>query len=882
MVDKGSFPPPLEGLGREADQGRGEGARRPDAGGLCAAPHPAPQPWSASRPKPSRGGGEKPPRWHRAAPVLGALAAAVLLLLAVLTQIQVRTDMLAFLPAGGSSAARLVLQEAREGSATGLILVGIDGAPVPELARISRTVATALGQSGLFAVVAGGQAALSEQDEAMLFAHRYLLSPATTPAAFTVPALHADLEGVLRQLRSSAAPLAVHYGLADPPGAFLAAIRGWMGSGEVRSIDGAWFAADRDRALLLVRTRAGGMDVPAQEIATTAIERAFAMASPDGARLVITGPAVFARDAARAIRGDVHRISVVSTILVVLLLWWRFRSPLVIAAIAVPVVLSVAAAALVVQLVYGSVHGVALGFGITMLGVSLDYPVLMIGHRKSGEPAPATRARIGPAFILAVITATLGLAAMVFSGFPGLSQLGVFSAVGLATAALATWWLLPRLVVAANLAPVAPGSAAWLGRVERLRRWRLLGLLPVLLAAVWLMARGGPNWEDDLESLSPVPAASRALDAELRRDLGAPDVGQLIVVRGADAQTVLRRQEALIPLLDRLQANGLIGGAALAARLLPSAATQEARRDALPDPDELARRVAAARAGLPFRPTAFDAFVDAVRASRSMQPLVPADLVGTPFADRLAPLLFERDGMCQGPIALQSVRNPARLAAALADAGIANAYGATNGGAALEHAAHSRPVVDGPVVDGPAVGGPVVEGAIYVDMRTELGRILSSYTARAWRWLGWSGLMVLAALAVGLRSPARVLRVLGAVAAAMLATVAVLTLLGTRLSLIHLVALQLVAGVGLDYALFFARRQLDTEERARTLRTLVTCNAMTLLTFGMLAACQTPLLRDIGVTVALGAVLAMLFAFLFAGVRPSETSSHAGSNERPG
>jgi predicted exporter len=796
----------------------------------------------------------------------------VLLLLAVLTQIQVRTDMLAFLPAGGSPAARMVLQEAREGSATGLILVGIEGAPVPELARISRTVATTLGQSGLFAVVAGGQAALSEQDEAMLFAHRYLLSPATTPAAFAMPALHADLEGVLRQLRSSAAPLAVRYGVADPPGAFLAAVRGWMGSGEVRSIDGAWFAADRDRALLLVRTRAGGMDVPAQEIATAAIARAFTAASPGGARLVITGPAVFARDAARAIRGDVHRISVVSTILVVLLLWWRFRSPLVIAAIAVPVVLSVAAAALVVQLVYGSVHGVALGFGITMLGVSLDYPVLMIGHRKSGEPAPATRARIGPAFILAVITATLGLAAMVFSGFPGLSQLGVFSAVGLATAALATWWLLPRLVVAANLAPVAPGSAAWLGRVERLRRWRLLGLLPVVLAAAWLMARGGPNWETDLESLSPVPAASRALDAELRRNLGAPDVGQLIVVRGADAQTVLRRQEALIPLLDRLQANGLIGGAALAARLLPSVATQEARRDALPNPDELARRLEAARAGLPFRPTAFDAFVDAVRASRSMQPLVPADLVGTPFADRLAPLLFERDGMWQGPIALQSVREPARLAAALADAGIANAYGATNGGATLEHAARS----------GPMVGGPAAEGAIYVDMRTELGRILSDYTARAWRWLGWSGLMVLAALAVGLRSPARVLRVLGAVAAAMLVTVAVLTLLGTRLSLIHLVALQLVAGVGLDYALFFARRQLDTEERARTLRTLVTCNAMTLLTFGMLAACQTPLLRDIGVTVALGAVLAMLFAFLFAGVRPSEASLHAGSNERPG
>jgi predicted exporter len=827
-------------------------------------------------------------------------------MLGVLSRIEVRTDMLAFLPAGQTEAARLVLREAREGSATGLILVGIDGAPVADLARISRSVADALAQSGLFAVVAGSQAGISDRDEAMLFAHRYLLSSVTTEAAFGVPALRADLEDVLRQLRSSAAALAVRYGLADPPGAFLAALRGWMGSGQVRSIDGAWFAADRDRALLLARTRAGGMDVPAQEIATAAIEHAFAAAAPGGARLLMAGPAVFARDAARAIRGDVHRIALISTALVVLLLWWRFRSPLVIAAIGVPVVLSIAAAALAVQAIYGSVHGVALGFGITMLGVSLDYPVLMIGHRKSGEPAEATRARIGPAFILAVITATLGLAAMVFSGFPGLSQLGVFSAVGLATAAMGTWWLLPRLVVAADLAPVAPGSAAWLARVERVRRWRLLGLVPVALAAMWLIARGGPNWEDDLESLSPVPAASRALDADLRHDLGASDVGQLLIVRGADAQAVLRRQEALFPLLDRLKASGLIAGAELAGRLLPSAATQEARRAALPAADVLAARLAAAESGLPFRATAFDGFVEAVRTSRTLAPLVPSDLLGTPFAERLAPLLFERDGVWEGPIALQSVRDPARLAAALADAGIANTeaattsgpgpQAATTSGAGAEVATSGTAAAKSAAQNASATSSEAAAytGVVYVDMRSELSRILSGYTARAWRWLGWSGLLVLATLAVGLRSPVRVLRVLGSVAAAMLVTVALLTLLGARLSLIHLVALQLVAGVGLDYALFFARRQLDTEERARTLRTLVTCNAMTLLTFGMLAACQTPLLRDIGVTVALGAVLAMVFAFLFAGVLPpaawpqdaspgvSPEASPEASNERLG
>lgn len=758
--------------------------------------------------------------------MLGALAAAGLLLAAALSVITVRTDMADFLPQGGTEAARLVMQEARAGSATGLILIGIEDAPVTDLARISVAVAASLREAGLFSVVAGGQAALADTDQADLFARRYLLAP----AEFDTPSLRHGLEELLRQLRSSTAPLAIQFGLADPPGAFITLIRTWIGTSQVRTIDGAWFAPDTGRALLLARTRAGGMDVPAQETATAAIEAAFRAASPGPARLLVAGPAVFARDAARAIKGDVHRIAIVSTTLVALLLWRRFRSPLVIAAIAAPVVFSVAVAAVAVQAAYGAVHGVALGFGATMLGVSVDYPVLMIGHRKRGEPAAATRARIGPAFILAVVTATLGLAAMVLSGFPGLAQLGVFAAVGLATAAAATWWLLPRLVVAANLAPVAAGNPAWLLRVERLRQGRLLGLLPVLAAAGWLGAIGGPAWEGDLANLSPVPAASRALDAELRGALGAPDVGQILILRGRDPEAVLVAQEALLPLLDSLRNEGVIAGAEFAARLLPSAAVQSARVAALPDPVTLAARLEQARDGLPFRPGAFQPFLDAIAASRSMAPLRPADLAGSPIAARLDPLLFERDGAWQGPVVLTGVGDPARLAASLA-------------------------------------GHP---GVVYVDMRAELGGILSGYTARAWRWLGWSGLAVLLVLAVGLRDPVRVMRVLGAVGAALLVTVAALTAAGVRLSLIHLVALQLVAGVGLDYALFFTRRQLDAEERARTLRTLVTCNGMTLLTFGLLAACQTPLLRDIGVTVAAGALLAMAFSFLFAGQAPSE------------
>ncbi len=751
----------------------------------------------------------------------------MLLLWGVLTRVDVRTDMAAFLPEGRTEAARLMLDEARSGASTGLVLVGIEGAPEAELARVARAMAAALPGTGLFQLVAGG-APLTGADQAILFDHRYTWA-APSAAAFEVAGLRAGMEDVLRQMRSSAAPLAVQFGLADPTGAFLGQLKGWAGRQSVRTVDGAWFApvgsgsGDGPRALLLARTKAGGMDIPAQEAALGAITAAFDQARPQGARLLVAGPAVFARDAARAIRSDVERISVVSTLLVVGLLGWRFRSPLVLAAVAAPVVLSVAVAALAVQAMFGWVHGVALGFGATMLGVSVDYPVLMIGHRKRGEPAGDTRARIGRAFVLAVACALLGLLAMVASGFPGLMQLGVFALAGLASCAALTWAVLPRLIVAANLAPVSSGDPAWLDRVEGWRRFRAWALVPVALAALFLVGHG-VAWEGDLQALSPVPAVSLALDREMRGQLGAGEAGQLVLVRGPTAEAVLTAQEALLPVLDGLRAAGALAGFEAASGVLPSQAVQRARAAALPDRDVLAARVVTAMAGLPFRPGAFAPFLDAVAAARTAAPLQPGDLDGTWVGTRLAPLLLARDGGWVGPVVLQGVRDPLRVGAA--------ARGA---------------------------------GAVFVDMRAELGGVLSEYTARGWRWLAVSFGLVLLLLAVGLRDAGLVLRVTGALAAALLVTVAGLTALGVRLSLIHLVALQLVAGVGLDYALFFARRQLDAEERARTLRTLVTCNAMTLLTFGLLSACQTPLLRDIGVTVAAGALAAMGFAFLFAG-----------------
>ena len=117
-------------------------------------------------------------------------------------------------------------------------------------------------------------------------------------------------------------------------------------------------------------------------------------------------------------------------------------------------------------------------------------------------------------------------------------------------------------------------------------------------------------------------------------------------------------------------------------------------------------------------------------------------------------------------------------------------------------------------------------GAAWVDVGTEAGAIVTRFTALAWRWFAAGGVVATCVLLAGTRDPWRVARIVGSILAAGLTTVACLRALDVRLSISTSSPCNSSAGVGLDYALFFARRQLDEEERAGRSAPSALCNAM--------------------------------------------------------
>lgn len=757
------------------------------------------------------------------------LAVSALFAALVFVSIPLRLDMAGFLPRGHDDGTRFLLREVQGGVAGTVIMLGLEGAPEPELARLSLGLHAALAKDPQFVSVLNGVFATDQAEalRALLFKHRYQLASDDGVRNLGAQALEQAFANVLDGLDSAAGPVFSDTLLRDPTNAFVQTVRALEPDVHVRLLHGVWFAPDRTRALLLLRTKAPGMDLVRQAQVEQTISAAFTALHPGTAKLLISGPSVFAVSSAAGMRRDVDMMALCSFVLVVSILYWRFRSLWVLTAIGVPFLLSLSIAMLVVRLVFGFVHGIAFGFGMTMLGVALDYPVLLIGHRDHGEGPQATLHRIGHSLRLGVTTSVLGLTGMVFCGLPGLAQLGTFAAVGLVVAAIVTLHVMPRLVVAADLAPYISGPSAPLALAEGWRCYRGLLVIPVMVCAMALWW-SPPIIDTRLAALSPLPEKTLRMDEALRKDLGVPDSSLMIAVSGGTTQAVLEREEALVPLWGQLRQQGRLAGVQDAARFLPSVRMQHKRVEQLPPPAVLQAAIAQAREELPFRPTAFDAFVSDVAAARQMPPLLPQDLQGTPVGAAMAPLLFERGGQWFGLVFPESVQDHQSVEQAL-------------------------------------VGQPDV---LVMDMHKEVDSLSAYHTGRTLRWMAVGCMLAFAVLVFGLRNAGRILRVIGAVGAVQITVLGVFALLGQHLTLIHLIALQFVLGVSLDYALFFARPQLDAEERARTMRTLLTCNAMTVLTFGLLAACHTPLLREIGITVAFGVALAMIYGFLLAGQRP--------------
>lgn len=749
----------------------------------------------------------------------------------------ISTDMSAFLPRSPSAAQQVLVDQVRNGVVSRLILLGIEGAPPETLAALSKAMAQRLRAEPEFPSVNNGEDAAFAAERDVLWRNRYLLSPGVVPDRFTAAGLRGALENDLHLLGSDLAPLVKSSLPNDPTGEILTLVEELAGTARPHARDGVWFAKDERRALLLVQTRAAGFDIDAQQQGLMQIEAAFDGAKHDvpgaeAARLLETGPGVFAVRTRATMERDATRFSLLATVMVAALLLFAYRSPRLLILGLLPVLSGALAGVAAVALGFGFVHGITLGFGVTLIGESVDYAIYLFTQTAPGTSPDSTLTRIWPTLRLGVLTSIAGFSAMLFSSFTGFAQLGLFSIVGLVMAVSVTRWVLPTLLPSRFATLKSNVFAPPLLAVIRHARPLRVGIAIAALVAVALLCfhRGG-FWAEDISSMSPISAADQALDRSLRGDVGAPDVRYLLVLASPGKQQALTASERLSRSLAGLVQQRLLGGFDAPDRYLPSEETQAARRAALPDADTLRANLQEALTGLPFRPDLFAPFIADVAAAKAAPTLTRASLPPA-LSLKLDALLFERSGEWISVLPLRGVDDPPRVAA--------------------------------------AIGQLNEPGLTFVDLKSESDRLLQTYQHEAAMLALIGSLVVVLLLSASLRSVRRVFVVAAPLAAAVLVTAAALSFGGQKLSIFNLVGLMLIVAVGSNYCLFFERGDRDEGYRDRSVASLALANLCTVIGFGLLSFSGIPVLHDIGMTVALGAFLSLVFAAVLSAGRAGE------------
>lgn len=763
-------------------------------------------------------------RWWVVALWLGIMACGVWF---TATRLSIHNELGDLLPEGSTATQRLLLTQVRTGLSGRLILIAMEGSSPDELARLSQALGDTLRANDRLGFVGNGAQTWSKEERALLFNARYLLSRTVTAETFSESSLRRVLEQRLDDLRSPLGSMIKETVSSDPTGEVLGILQSWSGWEAPGKYRGVWMSADRTKALLMVETRAAGFDADAQEAIHRDIRTAFqelVRAGRSSARLVMSGPGVFTVEIQRTIEAEAWRLSTVAATLVLLLLLFSYRSPTLVLLSLIPISSGIVAGMIAVNWWFGFVHGITLGFGITLLGVVDDYPIHLFSHMTARGSAQEVMRMIWPTMRLGVLTTAIGFSSLLLAGYPALAQLGLLALVGLLTAALVTRWVLP-VCVGRRFVP-REVRAGFLARTDLLAKGR--GLVPVIvvLATLALIWSDTPFWQQDLGSLSPLSEDRKQLDQGLRQELGAPDVRDLVVVEGVTAEAVLQQAETVMPKLETLREQGAIAGYDIVSRYLPSHRLQEERQRALPSRAVLEQNLTAAQRGLPFAPGLFVPFVAAVEAARNQPPVEREAFAGTMLGMKVESLMVMQQGRWVAMVPLRGVTDRAQLARTVGQWGDVSVS--------------------------------------YVDLKEESNRLMTAYRDRTVQLLGWGTGAIAVALLLGLRSISLVGRVLAPIICSLVVVAAVLRGSGEPLSLFHVATFLLVIGLGLDYSLFLNRQEETKDERIRTNFGLLVCSLTTILVFGVLACSKIPVLHAIGMTAACGSLSCLLLAGMMA------------------
>jgi predicted exporter len=609
-----------------------------------------------------------------------------------------------------------------------------------------------------------------------LFDNRYSLLPESTRRELEAGRGARVARNALRDIYSPLSVGTLGRIDLDPFGLASGSLRSFLGSGLLQGLavslkdgvlaaqkDGEWYVLVLGKLKgASVGSRPGGDFVPAFHALCDA-EKA---ANP-GLRIVYSGVPFHTYDSSQSAQNQIALISIVATILVFALALLFLRSFVPIVGTLFSLLAGIGAAIAATNLIFGEVHIFTLLFGTSLIGNAVDFALLFFAEWKNpDEPrdGPSTLRRVLGQMSLGLATTLVSYFALCSAPFPLIRQIAVFSIFGLLGAFAAQ-----VLVVAPVRAP-RPGSrplpigfsSGLFGAYDRLHRSpaAFRCCIVFVLAAIVVFGFSRLVVGNDIRTLYRPSTELGASEKEAASVLGLASSGQYFLLRGSTDEELLSREEALGAELSEAVSRGELRSYAATSMLLPSRSRQiESYRLVA---ERLMPYASAQESALGFSSAESTAFTSDF-ASRAGKTVGPDEFFARKFSSMAKSLWIGRIGdESFSAVLLMGVKDKTALRALASE----------------------------------------VPGVRFVDTVGDVSSILDRYSVVA---------MILLAIAyfvtfLGLwpfYGPRAAMAIVAAPLASSVVSTAALGIAGLAFNIFAVIALILVLGTGVDYALFY-------------------------------------------------------------------------------
>ena len=662
----------------------------------------------------------------------------------------------------------------------------------------ARDIAGRLSTHNLISRVQAGPKAPSAAFLEWVWERRFQLSP-PAPGDLTVENISNRLAQARESLSRSSGMLLGDRLLRDPTGSFANLVETFrqMPDGLTQA-NGVWQSQDDTAAILFATLN----NRPFRTAETAKLAREIRVLATDlGVESYLLGPRIIAAEISTQTSRAASFAALAATILLLIWLIWILRSGRRLLSTFLPLALGVASATVVVQLGFGSVHVIALGFGGALTGLALDYPLHLLAH---GSDQRRDTERL---VLLGAITTAVGFLALFGSGVPALMQTGLFVATGLAVAAISSRLIVPNTDSVLRAPPI-----------ERLI-WRLPYKawveIVVVIAGIAVIAAAPAG---SIRALFEPPGQVDAVIAKVAQMIPLPSGQHVLTIEGRNLQELLTRQAALRPALDAARDQKVLGRYNMVGQILP--ANPKERLSSLISPDEYHRRLVIALRANGMVPDFAAVQKENYQAALMAPRIRSEDLEKFPETKIIAAQLERTQTGWRERIQLFDLHQPDTLARSVAAAGIA--------------------------------------GVEMFDIRNRIETAVTGLRKRVAAWLGIGALAAFVVLTVGLWDWRRAWGIARTTTAALAVTASVLVLTGGTVGVFQIVAFTLVVGIGIDYGLFLSGPRGNQVDHTRY-RSVALCAGSTLIAFSIMALASVRILQEIGLTVSLGVLVMVCF-----------------------